>query len=255
MLQPGVLQGNALSAAYASRGVAYDNLGDIDRSLADFREAARIDPTNARAFKMLCIGTVAKKHDDNGMPYCDSAIRLDPASYEPFAISAEWKYRNNDCDGSIADNTAALRANAEGAKLLRTAKQRQDFTSDRASLFAVRGTCYGAKGDFDQAITDFSEAIRLNPDIVAALKGRGIAYEATRQSCLRPTISITSFSCSPWTRKRGTCRCANIALTSGKRAQRLQSVIAVAPDRGTNPRQPRFRPEGDSTSPSRTTRA
>lgn len=117
MLQPGVLRGNALSAGYTDRGVAYDNLGDIDRALADFREAVRIDATNARAFKMLCIGTVAKKHDDKGVSYCDSAIRLDPASYEPFAVRAEWKYRNNDCDGSIADNTAAIRANVEAARL------------------------------------------------------------------------------------------------------------------------------------------
>ena len=36
---------------------------------------------------------------------------------------------------------------------------------------------YLKKGDFDKAIADFSEAIRLNPKLTLAYWGRGSAYQ------------------------------------------------------------------------------
>jgi tetratricopeptide (TPR) repeat protein len=43
-----------------------------------------------------------------------------------------------------------------------------------------RGTAYYAKGDHDRAIADLNEAIRLEPNFVAALTARGTAYYAKR---------------------------------------------------------------------------
>ena len=36
-----------------------------------------------------------------------------------------------------------------------------------------RGVTYGNKGDYDEAITDFAEAIRLKPDHADGVVGRG----------------------------------------------------------------------------------
>ena len=56
---------------------------------------------------------------------------------------------------------------------------------DRAEIANFRATAYNnsglaskTKGDFDRAITDFSEAIRLNPQRTSAYDYRGNAYEA-----------------------------------------------------------------------------
>jgi Flp pilus assembly protein TadD len=40
-----------------------------------------------------------------------------------------------------------------------------------------RGTTYASKGNWDKAIADFTEAIRLDPQCARAYGGRGFAYE------------------------------------------------------------------------------
>jgi tetratricopeptide (TPR) repeat protein len=43
-------------------------------------------------------------------------------------------------------------------------------------FYDARGHGYNAQGEFDKAIRDFTEALRLDPDNVIALVNRGIAY-------------------------------------------------------------------------------
>ena len=44
-----------------------------------------------------------------------------------------------------------------------------------APAYANRGLAYGKKGDYDKAIADYTEAIRLNPN-AEAYSNRGLAY-------------------------------------------------------------------------------
>jgi tetratricopeptide (TPR) repeat protein len=51
------------------------------------------------------------------------------------------------------------------------------FTGQNLAVaFTNRGFAYKSKGQWDRAIADFSEAIRLNPDFDAAFNNRGNAY-------------------------------------------------------------------------------
>jgi hypothetical protein len=72
MIDSKQITGNELSGSYYHRGVNYLKLGDFDQTLTDFRDAVRIDPTNARAFEMLCAGAVVVQKDDGWMIYCDA---------------------------------------------------------------------------------------------------------------------------------------------------------------------------------------
>src|SRR5208282_2604354 len=45
-----------------------------------------------------------------------------------------------------------------------------------ADAYCNRGAAYASKGDDDQAIADYTEALRLKPDQVKAYDGRAIAY-------------------------------------------------------------------------------
>jgi tetratricopeptide (TPR) repeat protein len=45
-----------------------------------------------------------------------------------------------------------------------------------ANAFSNRGVAYAHKGDYDQAILDYAEAIRLNPNHADAFSNRGVAY-------------------------------------------------------------------------------
>jgi lipoprotein NlpI len=47
-----------------------------------------------------------------------------------------------------------------------------------APAFNNRGLAYAAKPDYDRAITDYNEAIRLNPKFALAFHNRGFAYAA-----------------------------------------------------------------------------
>ena len=54
----------------------------------------------------------------------------------------------------------------------------RETAADRATAYRLRGVAYRDKGDLDRAITDFSEAIRLNPLLASAYHDRGVAYRA-----------------------------------------------------------------------------
>jgi len=45
-----------------------------------------------------------------------------------------------------------------------------------ANAFSNRGVAYARKGDYDRAIQDYDEAIRLNPNHADAFSNRGVAY-------------------------------------------------------------------------------
>jgi tetratricopeptide (TPR) repeat protein len=49
---------------------------------------------------------------------------------------------------------------------------------DFAHAFYNRGLAHQTKGDYDRAITDYTEAIRLDPTYFRAYKNRGLAYRA-----------------------------------------------------------------------------
>jgi len=52
-----------------------------------------------------------------------------------------------------------------------------EIDANRAAAFTNRGIAYMDKGDFDRAIHDFDQAIRLNPDDADAFGYRGSAYD------------------------------------------------------------------------------
>ena len=52
---------------------------------------------------------------------------------------------------------------------------------DNAKAFYNRGSAYSGKGEYDRAIRDFDQAIRLKPDYAFAYGNRGGAYEKLGQ--------------------------------------------------------------------------
>jgi tetratricopeptide (TPR) repeat protein len=54
--------------------------------------------------------------------------------------------------------------------------QNGDTGQQLAADLTIRGRAYRAKGDFDRAIADYSEAIRIDPGYALAVYSRGIAY-------------------------------------------------------------------------------
>lgn len=70
----------------------------------------------------------------------------------------------SDSDQALAYCTAAI----ESGRL---------STANLAVTFNNRGDAYHQKGNYDRAIQDYDQAIRLNPGFALALNNRGLAYE------------------------------------------------------------------------------
>ena len=62
----------------------------------------------------------------------------------------------------------------------RTTMKRSGSNPNHANAFSNRGITYGRKGDYDRAIENYDEAIRLNPNHANALYNRGNAFKHKR---------------------------------------------------------------------------
>jgi tetratricopeptide (TPR) repeat protein len=51
-----------------------------------------------------------------------------------------------------------------------------DLVPNYAVAYFNRGYAYGEKGDYDQALADYTQVIRLDPNYAAAYNNRGYAY-------------------------------------------------------------------------------
>src|SRR5690242_19011626 len=65
-----------LADAYVNRGITWYRRGDFDRAIADYDEAIRLDPADAYPFNNRCLALRAKGEFDRAIADYDQAIRL-----------------------------------------------------------------------------------------------------------------------------------------------------------------------------------
>ncbi len=143
-IKSGRYKGHELARQYLYRGVERRLKQDYDLALTDFGEAARIDKKYADAFYNRCVIFNFKEDYDRALADCSQAVKLGPS---PNATAATGGERLGN-DRTISD------------------------------YFAERGFAYLKKNDYDRAIMDCDNAIRLNPRNARAVKNRGLAYQA-----------------------------------------------------------------------------
>jgi tetratricopeptide (TPR) repeat protein len=143
-IKSGRYKGRDLARQYMYRGVERSLKKDYDLALADYGEALRIDNKYADAFYNRCVLYNAKEDYDRAVADCGQAVKFGPSP----------------------DATAPT-----GERRLANDHTRSDYSSER-------GFAYLKKNDYDRAIIDLDNAIRLNPDNGRALKTRGLAYQA-----------------------------------------------------------------------------
>ena len=161
-----------LSAAYETRGVAYEDKGDYDHAIPDLNESIRLNPHVAASFYSRGIAYNRKGEFDRALQDYNEAIRLKP-DFESAYDAQGRSYRNKgDYDRAIQDYNNAIRLN-----------------SNYAVAYNDRGESFFHKGDYGRALQDYNEAIRRNPNQIVAYNNRGLAYLIQNKL----TAAITDF--------------------------------------------------------------
>jgi tetratricopeptide (TPR) repeat protein len=175
------------ASAYKARGEIFEQKKDYDRAIQDFGEAIRLAPNDDEAFHDRGGAYFSKRDYDRAIKDASEAIRLNPKDPgHHFARGNYWNGRgfggkgdgDKDKDRAIQDYSEAIRlgdiayVDKPGAP-----------TNEQRTLHFIRSMFYGGrarvwmdKGDFDHAVADYNEMIRLRPDESAYYIGRGDAH-------------------------------------------------------------------------------
>ena len=128
-------------------------------------EAIRLKPDSALAYLGRCRAAVAQEQNQQAIEDCTQVIQRLPNSAAAFHERATAYLRTEQFDRAVEDMNAALRL------------------GDDAPAFAhsVRGRAHSGLKEWGDAIQDFDEAIKLNPNVGQFFMFRGIALNARRQ--------------------------------------------------------------------------
>jgi tetratricopeptide (TPR) repeat protein len=91
-------------------------------------------------------------------------IRIDPSLSAAYAYRGHAHLRRHQWKCAIADLTRAIELSV-------------DFPSNKSAIHCHRGYVFCQTGEFDKAMEDFTEAIRLNPRNAEAFYNRAISYQ------------------------------------------------------------------------------
>jgi tetratricopeptide (TPR) repeat protein len=164
LIERGNVAARELSIIFNNRGVAYSQLGNFDKAVADYSEAIRLDPSAESSYTDR--GITYNKMDlfDLAIADFNAAIRLNGQAAEAYA-SRGFSYKEKRNYGqAIADLNEAIRLNP-----------------NNAVSYANRASAYINLENYDQAIIDLTASIKLNPHNAVVFSNRGYAYTIKRE--------------------------------------------------------------------------
>ncbi len=178
--------GGNRAGGYNNRGVAYDQLGEVDNALSDFTNSIANDSKWATPYINRGRIYLARGERDKAEADFDRALKLQPNTDWAYAYVArgELKAGRGDCLGAIDDFEQAqhrkhklasayefeafvLAACADakvrdGARALVLAQKAATLDKDPL-VHDVLAAAYAEQGQFDDAVREQTQAIQLDP--------------------------------------------------------------------------------------------
>ena len=192
MLSAGRLQGKAEGVAYALRGLAYLDRGDIAHAIADLNQAISLAPDFAPAYQNRGNAWYARGNYGQALADYDTAIKLDPNSPSPYVNRATVRRDLGYVDGALEDYQKAISLGADSARLYGGRGQlylrQRDYVhaladfdhalqiEPSAANYMLRARARQDSGDFDRALADYAEAERLDPKNIGAYTAQAVIW-------------------------------------------------------------------------------
>jgi tetratricopeptide (TPR) repeat protein len=185
------------SLVYFYRGNAYLVQNNLDRALADLNQAIKLQPNLAEAYANQVVIYIAKGDYSHALTDANQAIKLIPDLAVAYNNRGLISMKTGNYDQAIVDfsrtmkllpeaNDSSHTIHPDGSQL-GTFKMSNHQVSTVNLLFTElsdylvylnRGTAYLSKGDYDRALADFNQAVKLQPDGASAYFNRAAVYFA-----------------------------------------------------------------------------
>jgi tetratricopeptide (TPR) repeat protein len=178
------------AAEHANKGVKLAQTGAYEEAIAEFTKAIQLSPNDARIYNDR--GRVYHRVNrfSEAIEDFSKAIEIAPKDYAGYSERGAAHVSQNQMDAALADLNKALELKPDDAPTLRWRASAyrglkqydlaiQDYTAvlskidpnsndqaklAAADLFARRGYIYSLAQNYENAIKDYKEAIRLNPN-------------------------------------------------------------------------------------------
>jgi lipoprotein NlpI len=141
------------ATAFYDRGILRRKLGDPGAAIADYDDAIRLDPKDAKAFSNRGLAYQGNRDPDRASADYDEAITLDLNSWGGFGSRGNALEAKGDFDGAIADCSETIRIDPR-----------------RIAGYRSRRLAYFYAADFGTAVSDSARTVEDKPaDAYAAL--------------------------------------------------------------------------------------
>ena len=210
------------AVALNNRGIAYRNQGKYDRAIADFDAAITLKPDYAVAMYNRGTAYYDKLDYDRAIASFDAVIKLDPSNVRGAARprrgairQAQLRARHRRLrparqgqrqPGGRAKPRTARPTACSAMTAPAPAQPRQlKLNPSYAQAFNDRGLEFSSKGEFDKAIADYNQSIKINPNVracpitIAATPSTASAISTRRWPTSTPPSSSIRRARSPIT--------------------------------------------------------
>jgi lipoprotein NlpI len=147
----GIYRGVDLGMVYNNRGVEHAQKGDLDRAIADYGEAIRLDPTNVKALHNRGHAWRKRGEYERAIPDFDAVLRLDPNAADAL-IERGFALADGpgDHQRAILDYNRALRLRLSA--------------HGRNEAYGGRGRAHFCLGSYAAAAPDLVRALQAEAD-------------------------------------------------------------------------------------------